>query len=101
MLAESTPYGDLFPNRRSEDIFKSLAMLHRVALDSVTKSLPGNAVLSYSGGVDSSILNQLIQEAGNKIQLVRLGVLGSSDARNFRTGHSKSELPSIIINKPN
>ena len=81
MLVDSPSYFDLIPNQGGKDFHGLLEKLHATAKDAVARNLPDSAILSYSGGIDSSILNSIIEKLGrSQIQLLTLGVRGSQDA---------------------
>ena len=80
MLVDSPSYIDLIPDQGGQDFHCLLGKLHAITKDAVSRNLPDSSILSYSGGIDSSILNSIIGELGRKIQSITLGVPGSQDA---------------------
>ena len=82
MRAESDSYLNLIPNLQTADFENLMKRFHNNALNAVSKNLQSNSILSYSGGIDSSLLEALASDASSsRFPLLSLAVEGSSDAR--------------------
>ena len=92
---------ELFPDDQdSREAASILARLDKVARESVRSFSSGGLVISYSGGVDSSILAELAfqTENGSGSTLLSLGASGSRDINELTRGPDiqQAKLPHVI-----
>jgi asparagine synthase (glutamine-hydrolysing) len=97
MQTDSVSYSDLLPNSRSEQVSELLDELLDVSLSVVSTIPEGRATLSYSGGIDSSILAKLSSMSFDEgpPNLVTLGVKGSFDTKRLRGSSSADTVREI------
>jgi asparagine synthase (glutamine-hydrolysing) len=83
MLSDPVVYTDLLPDSKPEEVLQVLSRLYEIASSVVSKIRTNGATVSYSGGIDSSILAQLLRERsdGNQINFLTLGLKDSYDTR--------------------
>jgi asparagine synthetase B (glutamine-hydrolysing) len=88
MLHESVSFLDLLPRVNPEEVLKVLDTLKENAVEVVSR-IPTTAIVSFSGGIDSSILQRLLRELqnGNPHQLLTLGSKSSYDINVRSLGH--------------
>ncbi len=87
----TTGYSDLLPGVSENVTSRLLAKLDHVARSSVVKDLGDKKideyVVSYSGGIDSSILSALaLSLFGNEVSLFSVARMGSRDGVEFSSG---------------
>ncbi len=81
MLLDSVPFEDLLPEVGQEQLASTLTKLNAVAQECVARTVHENSVLTYSAGIDSSILAELLRQQLGEVSLLTIGRVESSDVR--------------------
>ena len=81
MQTGTVPFEDLLPQVDQEQIASILTKLNAVAQECVTRTVHENSVLTYSAGIDSSILAELLRRQLGEVSLLTIGRVESSDVR--------------------
>ncbi|MHB2037143.1 MAG: asparagine synthase C-terminal domain-containing protein [Nitrososphaerales archaeon] len=74
-------YDDLLPDIDHESVVAILKKLETVARECVAKTVHENSLLTYSAGIDSSILAEFMRMQLGEVSLLTLGRLKSSDVQ--------------------
>ena len=81
MRLDSVPFEDLLPEVDQEQITSTLTKLEVIATDCIARTVRENSVLTYSAGIDSSILAELLRRQLGGDTLLTIGRVESSDVR--------------------
>jgi len=81
MQTGSVSFEDLLPEVDQEQIASTLTKLDALAQECVARSVHENSVLTYSAGIDSSILAELLRQQLGEVNLLTIGRIDSSDVR--------------------
>ena len=83
MQLTSSPCADLLPNVINK-VSETLVGLESMALNAITKTLDRNYILTYSAGIDSTILAKLVGRLVGSATLLAVGREDSSDVRHVQ-----------------
>ena len=81
MQLGSVRYDDLLPEIDHESAVTILKKLETVARECVAKTVHDNSLLTYSAGIDSSILAEFMRMQLGEVSLLTLGRIKSSDVQ--------------------
>ena len=72
MRLDSVPFEDLLPEADQEQITSTLTKLEVIATGCIVRTVRENSVLTYSAGIDSSILAELLRRQLEELPCLQL-----------------------------
>lgn len=81
MQLGSLPYDDLLPDADQDMVAFFVKKLEKIAKECIARTVPDKSILTYSAGIDSSILAELLRQHNGGATLLTLGKIESSDVK--------------------